>query len=127
MRGGPVGPGDDHARGVGGDEEVRVQLLAPLPQRVEDGGLVVRLHQRLEGGIVAEDADAELQLVVAVGLERFPDLPGLREALVDRLVREAVGLHGGEGEGRPHQGHDEEAREDEDLLGEPHQYFSSVE
>ena len=78
--GGPVGPGHQHARGVGRHHEVGPEVRSALPERVEGRGLVALGEGRLEVGVVREDAHAELELVEAVGLDRLPDLAGLLEA-----------------------------------------------
>ena len=122
---GTIAAGDDHAVRIGGDEEVRLEILAALLEHVQDRGLAHRRvlpvrHRGLEGGVVPQDADSQPELLVAVGLEGVPDLAGLLEPLVDREMRQLVRLEGGEGEARDHQGHHEGAREEEDLLGQSH-------
>jgi hypothetical protein len=118
LRGGTVGAGEDDAGGIRNDEEVGLGLLVSLLERVQDRRRVLRLHHALEARIVAEHADAELQLVVTVGLERLPDLARLGQAAGDVLLGQAVGLHGREDERGEDERHHQRAREEQDLLSE---------
>ena len=117
---GPVGPGHQHARGVGRHHEVGPEVLAALPERVEGRGLVALSQGGLEVGVVGEDPHAQLELVEAVRLDRLPDVAGLLEPGVDRGAREAVGLHGGEDEGAAHERDHEHGDEQQDLPGQSH-------
>jgi hypothetical protein len=98
--------------GSGHDEEVGLDLLVALLQRVQDRGDFLLLDQALDEGIVAEHTDAELELVVAVGLVGLPDLARLREAAGDVLLGQAVGLEGREDERGEDESHHQRAREE---------------
>jgi hypothetical protein len=129
---GPVAPRENGSVHVGRDHEVGGDVAAALLEGVEHrvvGVLAALVHhaldEGLEGRLVAEGAQAEPQLVEAIGLEGLPHPAGLGEPAVDVGAGQAVGLHGGrdqgDGDERDHDG----AREEQDLLGESHEEETS--
>ena len=105
---------------IGDHEQVGAEVGAALGQRVLDGRQVARLHHRLERRLVGQGAQAELELVVAVGLERLPDAGGLRQPLAQALARQPVRLERGVDERRQEQPQNQGADERQDLLREAH-------
>ena len=110
-------------RAVRRDHEVGAGARGLLAlQRVEDRrgvGLAglghERRHHRDRAGVVDDDGERAVELVVAVLLERLPARAGLLQVLVDLGVGDLARAVGRDGDGAAHGDQDQKRHREEDL------------